>query len=121
MSNIKVDCNACKGEQSMVATKVSKFGGIVKFIGYVITIPSILGIIFALLLFVSAGSASNEVMSTAQSDAEIAGAAIGAGIGFGAAIFIGISSLAGGLVGWILIMKKKVFKCTTCGFILDRA
>jgi hypothetical protein len=29
-------------------------------------------------------------------------------------------SLVGGLIGWILISKKKVFKCTVCGCIKDR-
>ncbi|MCD8554124.1 MAG: hypothetical protein LRY47_09390 [Seleniivibrio sp.] len=55
-------------------------------------------------------------MTTSQSDAEIVGATIGAGI----AIFIGMSSLVGGLIGWLLIAKKKVFKCNSCGFILNR-
>jgi hypothetical protein len=28
--------------------------------------------------------------------------------------------LVGGLIGWLLLMKKKVFKCIKCGYIMDR-
>ncbi len=40
-------------------------------------------------------------------------------MGVGASIVIGFISLVGGLVGWLLIMKK-VYKCVKFGFILDR-
>ena len=30
-------------------------------------------------------------------------------------------SAVGGLIGWLLLMKKKVFKCTSCGVLLNRA
>jgi len=93
----------------------------VVFIGYCIAIPSFFGFLFAVLMFFSTGNAANEVIEAAGSDAERAGATIGAGIGFGFSMFVGVSSLVGGLVGWLIIAKKKVFKCISCGFILDRA
>ncbi len=116
----KLDCAACKAEGTMIAAKIPRFSGFIRFIGILIAIPSVLGVLFAILILFSTGSATNEVMSTAQSDAETAGAAIGATIGFGFSAFIGFSSLVGGLIGWLLLMKKKVFKCIRCSYIIDR-
>jgi len=116
-----IDCNTCKSPRAMKPTKVSRFHGMVVFIGYCIAIPSFFGFLFAVLMFFSTGNAANEVIEAAGSDAERAGATIGAGIGFGFSMFVGVSSLVGGLVGWLIIAKKKVFKCISCGFILDRA
>ena len=121
MKNIQLDCSACKSKTSMKATKIPRFNTILRIIGFIIVIPSVLGIIIAIFLFISTISATSEVMSTTQSNARAAGAAIGATIGFGFSIFIGCSSLVGGIVGWLLLMQKKVYKCFNCGFILDRA
>jgi len=121
MEKLKLDCNACKNEKTMQATKVPKFSSFIRFIGYLIALPSVLGVLFAIIMLISTSSASTEVMSAAQTDAEAAGAAIGATLGFGFSAFIAFSSLVGGLIGWLLLMKKKVYKCLTCGFILDRA
>jgi hypothetical protein len=120
-STVKLDCNACKQEKSMVATKVSKMSPIVVFIGWILALPSMFGILVAVIMLFASVSAGNEVGAQAASQAEAAGAAIGAGIGIGMAVFVGIFSLVGGLLGYLLIMKKKVYKCVSCGFIMDRA
>jgi len=120
-NNVLLDCGACKKEKAMVATKVSKMSPIVIFIGWILTIPSIFGVLLAVLLFFSSISAGSTVSSQAASAAEVTGAAIGTGLGIGVSVFIGVTSLIGGLLGYLLIMKKKVYKCGVCGFILDRA
>lgn len=43
------------------------------------------------------------------------GTQIGVGLGAMAGIGIALSSLVGGLIGWLLIMKKMVLMCTDCG------
>ena len=103
-----LDCSACKTVSAMKATTTPKFNQIIRLIGYFIVAPSVFGMIVAVIMLISTGSATSEVMSTAQTDAEAAGAAIGATIGIGASLFVGISSLIGGLIGWLLLMKKKV-------------
>lgn len=108
-------------EGGMKPDKIGKFGTFIRFIGYLIVIPSILGVLFAVLLFFAGGSATSTAMNTATSEAEKAGAAIGSMIGFGFSMVVFCSSLVGGLIGWILLIKKKVFRCIRCGFILDRA
>lgn len=48
---------------------------------------------------------------------------VGAGAGTllagGFSIFMIISSFVGGLIGWLLVMKKKVLKCSTCGAVVS--
>jgi hypothetical protein len=102
MSNVQLDCSACKEEKSMEETKVKKFSRVLRVIGYIIAIPSAIGIIFGIIMLE-------------------AGAAFGGAIADSTSLFIGSVSLVGGLIGWLLLMKKKVFKCSNCGFILDRA
>ncbi|NBV24897.1 MAG: hypothetical protein EBS05_23630 [Proteobacteria bacterium] len=94
----------------MIPTKVGKFGGVVKFIGWLIVIPSVLGVVICIIsAFMVAGQPGDS-----QADQVGKG---GAEVLF--FFFAGVS-LVGGLIGWILISKKKVFKCSVCGSIKDR-
>ena len=46
------------------------------------------------------------------------GAGAGAVIGGGLSIFLIISCFVGGLLGWLLVMKKKVLQCNQCSAIV---
>ncbi len=120
IDQIRLDCSACKTTASMTATKVGKFGDIVRVIGGILLVPSFLGMALAALTFVSTimGTAS---MPSARSDAEEAGRAIGFGMVFIFTVVVGVGSLVGGLLGWLLLSNRKVYKCQNCGFIIDRA
>jgi predicted RNA-binding Zn-ribbon protein involved in translation (DUF1610 family) len=111
---IQLDCSACKTKASMKATKIPKFNTILRIIGFIIVIPSVIGVLIAILIFITS------IIATATTQSS-AGAAIDATISFGFSLFIGCSSLVGGVIGWFLIMERKVYKCINCGFILDRA
>ena len=117
---ISLDCSGCKTPASMNATTVSRFGGFIRFIGVIIVIPSVLGVLLAILFFVSTSMVATAQIAKATSDAAAAGTAIGAGIGYGISLFVGAASLVGGLVGWLLLSTRKVYKCVRCGFILER-
>lgn len=71
-----------------------------------------------------ASAAINSLHEALRSDVEYkrqlilageTGTQIGVGLGAMAGIGIALSSLVGGLIGWLLIMKKKVLMCTDCG------
>ncbi len=117
----KIDCGACKAEGAMGATKTPRFGSFIRFIGYIFVIPSVLGVLFAILVFFSTSMATSDVMQQSSEAAFQTGAAIGGAMGIGFSLFIGASSLVGGLIGYLLLTKKKVFRCNICGYILDRA
>ncbi len=118
---IKLDCNACTATQSMIPTRIPKFSTILRIIGIIIIIPSVIGLLFAVVMFFATGHAATEVMLTAKKIAAVVGASVGVAMGFGAALVIGSCSLAGGVVGWLLCMKKKVYLCRTCGCTIKRA
>lgn len=40
-------------------------------------------------------------------------------IGSGLALIVAISSFVGGLLGWLLVMKKKVLQCSVCGAVVN--
>ena len=105
----------------MVATKVARFSGVIRAIGVILLIPSFLGLAIAGLFFISSVIATANVMPNAQSEPEQAGAAIGFVIGFGFSAFIGVISLVGGLLGWLLLLNRKVYRCLRCSSILERA
>lgn len=121
---IILDCRACNSQKTMIKDKVPRFNGVVRAIGVIILIPSFIGVGISLLGLFATCSASHEVMQTAEmanSSAYSAGAAIGAAISGGFFLFIGASSFVGGLLGWLLLLTRKVFRCTVCGHIIDRA
>jgi len=115
-----LDCSACRTEKSMEPVKIPRFNQILRFIGTIIVVPSIIGVLISLIWLISVTFAGSRAIDTAVSHPETTGAVIGMGIGYGISIFFGILSLVSGLIGWILLMKRKVYKCLVCGFILDR-
>jgi hypothetical protein len=102
---VQIDCHACKLIDGMKPTSIPRFGQFIRLIGFVLATPSALGMAIAVIggvgiFFVGGGNES---------------------VGFIAAIVVFCFSLVGGLVGWLLLMKKKVFRCIQCGFIMDRS
>lgn len=105
----------------MSATKVPRFGGFIRFIGYLIVTPSVLGLAFSLLMFFSVGKVNSDLARRIAEPDVQAGVAIGSTLGVLGGLMLAGASLVGGLVGYLLLTKKKVFLCRVCGFILDRA
>ena len=74
----------------------------------------------------SGSALEREVLELQQSAAaaRLAGSAVrGAGVVMGLGMFacVGISALVSGLLGWLLVMKRKVLLCSGCGAAIDRA
>jgi len=109
----------CRTQASMAQTSVPRFSGPVRLIGGILLIPTFLGFAFAGLLMLSTFMAAAGSPHT-NSDAAAAGQVIGFGIGFIFAVIVGIVSLVGGLLGWLLLMNRKVYKCSRCAFVVDR-
>jgi hypothetical protein len=42
-----------------------------------------------------------------------------AALGSGFAISLGVASFVGGLLGWLLVMRKRILKCSTCGAVIN--
>ena len=160
-----VTCKTCD-RGSMHQKKKYRMSGMVVFIGYVLLIPSVLGLALSALLIVGTGTAGSQTSAVLKestrstledatvpediivkvldfddlTDAErqsltspqrsavtaaqlgLAVGTVGAGAGIAVAgalaLFIGLASLAGALLGWLLTMRKKVLQCDDCGAVV---
>lgn len=83
--------------------------GVVVVIGYILLIPSILGTLLSAFALIVSLTASASV----GKDVGPAGAIVG-----GIFIMFGVASLVGGLLGWLLVMKKDILKCSHCGAVV---
>lgn len=103
-------CRVCT-QGSLEKKRISRMSTPVVIIGYIILTPSVIGIIIsALMLFGVISAASNSTDSASQA---------GAGIAAGMVIFFGIGCFVAGLLGWLLVMKKRVLQCSTCGAVVN--
>ena len=117
---IRLDCKVCGTKKAMKASKIPKFIVMPQFTGCLIAVPTVLGVIFAGLLFITTSEVSSEVMNSAHSNPEITGLSIGLSIGFYMAGFVVFGLSVSALMGRILTLKKKIYTCTHCGFVMDQ-
>ena len=103
---MEISCKVCdKG--ALVQTKVHRLSGPAVVIGYIFLIPSILGIIISALAFVQVSYLSH-------------GSSGGSLVG-GFVLIFGLASFVGGLLGWLLVMKKRVLRCNVCSATVNAA
>jgi len=165
MNNQQLNCQVCNDGQ-LKKKKKYRMSGPVVTIGYILLIPSILGMMFGFFMMFATGSATVDVndgikteirneltnhnipnqiidkvinrtplteddktllnndQQRAINDAKLSygagqlGAGAGTALAGGLSIFMIISSFVGGLLGWLLIMKKKVLQCINCNAVI---
>jgi hypothetical protein len=49
----------------------------------------------------------------------LTGSALALFLGSGFSVWFGIVSFVGGLLGWLLVMKKRVLQCSVCGAVVN--
>jgi hypothetical protein len=108
---VEVRCKVCDAG-TLLRRKKFRMSGPVVAIGYIFLIPSILGIIFSAFMLFTAASLPHAANDVASAD-------MATGIAGGVAIFFGIASFVGGLIGWLLVMKKQVLECNTCKAVVS--
>lgn len=109
LDTMEITCKICD-QGRLTKTKKYRLSGPVVFIGYVLLVPSILGVLFSIMSFVEVSSMASGTGPTAAS-----------GIAGGITVFIGIAFFVSGLLGWLLVMKKQVLQCGTCGAAVNTA
>ena len=108
---LKMDviCKICdKG--ALIQKRKYRMSSPVVLIGYVLLIPSILGVLISAMTFFEISSAASQ-----------ANAGAGAGLAGGFSILIAIAFFVSGLLGWLLIMKKQILQCNVCGAVVNAA
>jgi hypothetical protein len=106
-------CKVCE-RGMLVPKKIFRMSGPVVAIGFILLIPSVFGIIAAAVLFFGLIATNVAGPSSATDTPNVVNV-----IGQGFAIALGIASFVGGLLGWLLIMKKRVLKCSVCGATIN--
>ena len=115
-----LDCKACRTTQSMFEQRIYRFPAILRVIGLLFIIPSIVGILVAAFSLVSSVATSASMMNSPRGQDMSGIAGLGFLMGFGVAVAIAVWSLLAGTIGWIFWMSRKVWKCVRCGNFIDR-
>ena len=108
-------CKICD-RGTLTPRKIRRLSGPAVAIGYILLIPSILGMAGCAILFIIA-----LIVGIAGSAHGTAFATEFIGISTIAFVYIGISCFVFGVVGWLLIMKKHVLQCVYCGAVVNAA
>jgi hypothetical protein len=106
-----IKCKVCD-QGAMERRHKFRMSGPVVVIGFILLIPSLIGMVIATVVLITAGG-----IGASSNDAR-AGTAIFA-IGGGIASVVGISSFVGGLIGWLLVMRRWVLQCSFCGALIN--
>ena len=107
-----LDCGQCRGQQSMAPVKIPRFNLVLRLVGVILLVPSFIGFAVAALMIVA--SLSSPAVGGGPASA------MGLMVGFGLALIICVISLVMGLIGWILVWNRKVWKCSRCGYYVNR-
>lgn len=101
-------CKICE-RGALVRKKVFRMSGPVVAIGFIFLIPSVCGMILSALVFLGVISSAGD--QTTDNTQVVIGTAF--------AIGLGIACFVGGLLGWLLVMKKRVLQCAVCGAVVS--
>ncbi|MGP8174569.1 MAG: hypothetical protein ACLP7O_08485 [Terracidiphilus sp.] len=108
-------CKICD-RGTLMPRKIRRLSGPAVAIGYILLIPSISGMAACAILFI--GALIVGVVGAAHGSGILAALAGGGSL---AILYVAILCFVGGLVGWLLIMKKHVLQCVYCGAVVDAA
>ena len=98
---VQFACKVCE-RGSVEQRKIFRMSMPVVVIGFILLIPSVLGMLFCAFAVLVG-------LSNSGSNGGAAAIAISVFVGIGIAFFVG------GLIGWLLVMKKRVLQCSNCG------
>jgi len=94
-----IRCKVCD-EGHLTPKRIFRLSGPAVAIGYILLIPSVIGMALCVVLFFDAAAKNMPI-----------GQAVSA--------VVGVGLLVGGLLGWLLVMRKSVLRCSSCGVVVD--
>ena len=161
---MSIKCKTCDTGE-LTKHKRYRMSGVVVLIGYILLIPSVIGMLVGVVGMASTSAAAETSFETIEQEAMTrltdgglkqavadrvargetlaasqleslspeqrslvesvetsvlaskAGAGVGVGLAGGFSAVALVMSLVGGLLGWLLVMKKKVLQCNSCGAV----
>lgn len=97
-------CKVCD-RGKLVRKKVFRLSGPAVVIGYIMLIPSVVGVALSAAIFFVLARYSESDYSPF--------------IGFWIGIYLAVGSFVAGIFGWLLIMKKRVLECSSCSATIN--
>jgi hypothetical protein len=105
-----IRCKVCdRGELEL--KDLNRMSGPVVLIGVILLIPSLIGMVLSAIAFFS-------LLAEAQQDFAKSGASGVSGIVW-ITVAVGIACFVGGLLGWLLVMRKRVLQCSYCSAVIN--
>jgi drug/metabolite transporter (DMT)-like permease len=95
-------CKVCE-RGSLVQQKVFRMSGPVVAIGFFLLVPSVIGMLLCALALVQIVDQPDNASGSAA----------------GIVIAIGIACFVSGLLGWLLVMRKRILQCPVCGAVVN--
>lgn len=109
---VEIRCKVCE-KGMLTPQRIHRMSGPAVVIGYILLIPSIMGIFMCVLTLIASANAAHDFPGQGGPQAGCLGGCLGVG-GL-------IAFFVGGLLGWLLVMKKDVLKCGVCGSVIARS
>lgn len=115
---VTISCKVCD-RGALIHRRTYRMSAPVVFIGYVLITPAIAVIFVAAVFAVLSALIGGAIVGSSNTELlALKGTAL-AFLGTGYALIVAIFAMVAALLGWLLIMKKTVLQCTTCGAIID--
>ena len=92
---MRLNCSGCGAERTIVGIDIGRFSIVAQVCGVILSLVSIFGLGAALMIF---------FLDTAKLVHSLVALAI---------------SIGSGAIGWILLLRKRLFVCESCGLVYD--
>jgi hypothetical protein len=115
MSKLKAYCNVCKSEQTIIEERVPKFSKFIRAVGLLIAIASIFAGLISVLFYFSTAVTDIGLFESLKNGPEAGETMLVAEFQLIYSVFLCVFAILGGVVSWILLKKKKAYKCYGCG------
>ena len=119
MSKSKSYCNVCKSEQTILEERVPKFSKFIRAVGLLIAIASIFAGLISVLFYFSTVVTEIGLFEFLKNGLEAGENMFVAEFQLIYSVFLFVLAILGGVVSWILLKKKKAYKCYRCGQLVD--
>jgi hypothetical protein len=120
MSKFNSYCHACRSKSIMIEEKIPKYSNFSIIVGRIIATASIVCILIALAFAVVVIGKEFGFIEPSTYKSGTGGAIVIEEIQLSFSLFFGALSILGGLIGFVFLKKKMVYKCLKCESVIEK-